>query len=68
MKDAYQHRGARTSATPLCSNSKDSEQLNSEVGYDDSVSHFPTGSSRHWSIIMSSIHLTLSSKKPWDTT
>jgi hypothetical protein len=42
---------------------------NSEIlrwGYDDSVFHFP--SSRHWGIIMSNIHLTLSSKKPWDTT
>ena len=39
---------------------------NSEIlrwGYDDSFSHFP--SSRHWSIIMSNIHLTLSSKKPF---
>ena len=47
MKGSYQRRSVRTSTTPLHSTSK--EQLYFEVGYDDSVFHFP--STRHWSTI-----------------
>jgi len=42
------------------------EQLNSEVGLRRFT--LPLPGTRRWSIIMSNIHLTLSSYKPWDAT
>ncbi|WP_210253170.1 hypothetical protein, partial [Beijerinckia sp. L45] len=65
MKDAYQRRGVRTRTMLLRGISK--EQLNSEVGYDDSISNLPLPNTRHCST-MSRIHLSFSSRKPWDTT